>query len=174
LIYRFGDAYENLLDSVTTWTAANRIASPAVDRVASYVIGGFGIPQDTPPGVRSARASRPLPFQADPFRETVDEFLTRARRHYSDVRKAFERQGFRLRPVKRERDHFRFLAAHLVGGFSWEQIARGETSLGLAVKSSKTVAGEARKAAALAGIALTTKPGPRSGSRSPRRYRRRS
>jgi hypothetical protein len=103
----------------------------------------------------------------DPLRETLDEFLDRARQHYRETKTFYEQHGFTRAPVKREVDHFRYLAAHLVGGYSWAQLADGDTPLNLPVKSEKTIAGEARKAAALIRLSLRPVPGPRPGS--PRR-----
>src|SRR5687768_16281686 len=61
---------------------------------------------------------------ASPFDESFDEFMLRARTHYHAVQDWHERRGFSQRPVKREMDHFRYLAAHLVVDHSWATIAK--------------------------------------------------
>lgn len=162
----FGDLYCSLADSVDQWTSRNRISCPAVDEVATSMAAGF-----RPAEVLAGTEGLP-PIRANPFGETLEEFLDRARQHYNKVRRSFEARGFK-RQVKREYDHFRYLAAHLIGKYSWAEIARGDAPFELPRKSSKTIAGEARKAAQLVGLCLPNKPGPRPGSRAPRRRRRR-
>lgn len=172
----FGKLYDDLYDSVTLWTRENQISCSAVDEVATCIAAGLAPLRDSAPMFERNKKGDlvrigPPPIHAEPFRETLDEFLDRARRHYKEVREAFKHRSYTERPVKRELDHFRYLAAHLIGGHSWEAIARGRTPFHFPTKSAKTVAGEARKAARLVGISLPNKPGPRLGSRVPHPHR---
>src|SRR2546426_9050237 len=116
----FVDVLSDLTDFVDQWTLKNRISCPAVDGVAAHRVTGGGLTE-----VLIGTRGGP-PIHANPFDETLDEFLGRARQHYKEVRGYFEAQGFKKRPAKRELDHFRYLVAHLIGGYSWEEIARGD------------------------------------------------
>jgi hypothetical protein len=164
-----------LLASIEEWTLRHRLACPAVDSVALQI--AFGREPSLPMMVmRDGKRVQPPSITAWPAHETIDEFLGRAKRHYNSVRQDFLQRGYKPRPIKRERDHFRYLAAHLVGGYSWAEIARGKTPFTFsATRDAKTIAGEARKAARLVGISLSSKRGPRRGSKqhAPRLRRRR-
>lgn len=159
------------------WAAANNISCPAVSWVAELIAGGQEEPGESfsitiYADQHGQLIPEPEPIQARPKDQTLEEFLDRARRHYRDVREWLVARGESRRPIKHERDHFGYLAAHLIGDHSWAQIARGETGLNLPKMSQKTVAGEARKAAALVGLLLSPQRGPRPGSKVPRRRRR--
>jgi hypothetical protein len=65
---------------------------------------------------------------ASPVTETLDEFLARARHHYRETETWLRARGMTDRPIKRELDHFRYLAVHLIGGHSWAEIAAGEVA----------------------------------------------
>lgn len=159
------------------WVVQNHISCSAVDEVAALIASG----QDEPfesfsisvyADKNGQLIERPPPIGASPQDETLDEFVHRAKQYYHEVREWFEQRGVKKRPTKHGLDPFRYLAAHLIGGYSLATIARGETRFQLPIKSDKTIAGEARKAAHLVGISLPNTPGPRRGSKLPRRRRR--
>lgn len=159
------------------WVADNRLACRAVETAAHDIADGQDEPGETATATVWVDENRqvvkpPDPIQAMPRNETLEEFVERAREQYHRMRQWLQERGVKPRPVKRELDHFRYLAAHVIGGASWAQIARGDTGLSLPRKDQKTVAGEARKAAAMVGLPLRATRGPRPGSKLPRRRRR--
>lgn len=161
---------------VREWTSKNNVSCSAVDRVAAEIAVGNTGPEPVLTEVRHVGGESidtTPPIHAKPFDETLNEFVDRARMHYNEVRGSFLERGFKKRPAKREHDHFRYLVAHLIGGYSWAAIERNYAQLKVSKKSPKTIAGEARKTARLIGIDLSKKPGPRPGSHAPRRRRRR-
>jgi hypothetical protein len=175
----FGAAYDGLHERVYEWTSENGISCAAVDKAATLNAAGQQVPDVFFIEVeRLDKSGNPLPeqppsIQVWPFNETLEQFLERARRHYKEVLDWYGQRGFKKRPIKRESDHFRWLAAYLVGGRPWAQIAEDEDLNPLRL-SEKTIAGEARKVALLIGIPLRNTPGPRRGSHhTPRRLRRR-
>lgn len=110
-------------------------------------------------------------IEADPLHETLKEFIARAKDHYHRKRIFLEGMG-EIRVRKRERDHFRYLAVHRVGGYTWKAIKEGHAlnedgqAFKFASKDLKTIAGEAAKIGKLLGLA----PGKR-GRRPGRRDR---
>lgn len=167
---------------VAAWTSAHHVACPAVNDVAAKIVGGCWGPEGAVIWTVSLGGETGNPVEeldllggrgihAHPFEETFEEFLGRAGRHYKEVKTRLIKAGYQPQAVKRDRDHFRYLAAHLLGGYSFAEIADGETGFRLlpSKKSPKTVAGEARKVAQLIGIELPKAPGPRRGSRRRRR-----
>lgn len=165
---RYGEQYDDLGDRVSDWTLQNGISCSAVNEVATRIAAGeqtpgfwFTIPTEEPPTIH-----------ADPSRETRSEFLDRAGRHYDEMVTHYSEQGFRKRPIKRERDHFRWLAAQLVGRQTCAEIAERDDLNPLNL-SEKTIAGEARKVAGLIGISMPSTRGPRPGSHHTPRGRRR-
>lgn len=155
---------------VQDWTSKNGMSCDAVNRAAAgYAVG------DTPSAGRYVDADindpdfidRTPSITARPYNETRQEFLTRAAEYFEHVVQHYAaKHGVKRGPVKREgEDHFRYLAAHLVGQCSWAEIARQHARFNVDATSAKTVAGEARKTARLIGLPLRAKPGPRPGSR---------
>jgi hypothetical protein len=161
--------------AVRDWAATNRISCAAVDDAAAKYVGGtpsvdvfVDADVDDPDFI-----DRTPSITAGPYNETRQEFLKRAGKYYDDLAQRYVEQGATRGPVKRDGgDHFRYLAAHLVGGFSFADIAGDPARFSVAAASKKTVAGEARKTARLIGLALRTVPGPRPGSRSRRALQR--
>lgn len=154
---------------VHDWTSKNGMSCDAVNNAAAaYAVG------DAPSVHRYIDADirdpdfvdRTPSITARPYNETRQEFLTRATEYFERVVELYARKhGVKRGPVKREgTDHFRYLAAHLVGGHSFADIAREPDRFQLdAVVDQKTVAGEARKVARLIGLDLRLVPGPRPG-----------
>jgi hypothetical protein len=160
---RYSEAWNDLHDHVHEWTSKNRISCDAVDDVVTQIASGHQTFKlftevDVP-------IAEPPPIRARPFDQTREEFLREANEYFTKVHELYKQLGYKKAPVKRKPEHFRYLAANLIGGYSWAQIADGRNSLGLRAKSEKTVAGEARKAAHLVGIRLRNTPGPRPGTR---------
>lgn len=159
-------AEQELTRRVDAWIEANRVSSPAVGDVAEKIAGGqrypnlgFVLDQDGDKAIC-----------ARPFTETLSEFVVRARAHYREVQALHKSEGAVVDgPSTRKREHFRYLVAHIIGGYSFASIAAGKTPFRFLSKSAATIAGEARKAAASVGITLPRRPGPRRGSRAPRR-----
>jgi hypothetical protein len=159
----FGPLADVLRRCVHEWTLKCGISCSAVDEVATRIVLGHTGPEPALTKLLDAIGKplpEPSPIQASPLNETLDTFLQRAREHYKEVADFYIKRGLKKGPIKRKSDHFLWLAAYLVGGYSWAEIAR----LGLRGKSEKTVAGEARKVASLIGIRLGNRPGPRPGS----------
>jgi hypothetical protein len=165
---------DDLDETAAAWALENRISCDAVNAVLRQIVRGLDGEGTVVRYFDKHLEEIKFPsITAAPTQETLDEFLSRARKQYKQIRNSFLKGGYRARPTKREADHFRYLAANLVGGYSWAQMARRETPFTFsASRAAKTIAGEARKAALLIGIALPTSPGPRPGSRLPRRRRR--
>jgi hypothetical protein len=168
-----GTLPEKFQKCVREWTEKIGISCDAVNVAATRYTAGEdgpldgrltkafhanGDPVDTTPAIH-----------ANPFDETIDEFVARAKRHYNDVCALHRKNGrYKKGPFKREHDHFRYLAARLVGRREWREIARDHSQLGVTTRrSSKTVAGEASKIADLLKISLPPgTPGrPRNRSR---------
>jgi hypothetical protein len=156
---------------VNEWTATNHISSPEVEMAAARLALGFSKPDIARViGTTDDEGNEidPPALTAYPFDETKEEFLKRAAKYFDEVVQ-FYRSEPKRRPIKRDVVHFKDLVAYLVGGYSWAEIAHGKTPFGLPRRSEKTVAGEARKTAALLGLALPTRRGPRPGTRRHRR-----
>ena len=168
------DDITQLQEPAAEWARRHHIFCDAVADVAWQIAAGFlgSSPALTRHFDKDGRMIELPAITALPNEETVEEFVARAKEHYGDMRKWFLQRGYKQRPVKREREHFKYLAAHLVGEFSWAQIAAGKTGLPLSIRTASTVAEEARKAALLIGLPMPPKPGPRLGSRMPRNRRR--
>jgi hypothetical protein len=159
---------------VREWTRHHGISCRSVDRMADWFVHGENAPPETVTGFILADngelVDAPSMPAASPFDETLKEFLARARKHYQEVRDWYQERGYKGQPVKRELDHFRYLAAYLVGGHAWAEMARGgiDRLKDVQIRSANTIAGEARKAAGLIGLSLSGKPGPRVGTKRPR------
>lgn len=149
--------------AVEQWTVAQNVSCDAVDQaVKDFALG------NTPSGGLTVgyidergREFRPPTLTAYPHTETREEFLAKADRYYNSVVEFYTRRGDTFGTVKRELEHFDWLAAHYVGGLSFSNIAKGKTPFHFTGKSEKTVAGECRKLAALIGLP----PRPRRGRR---------
>jgi len=121
--------------------------------------------------VAGKRAEGTRSIHAYPLSETEEEFLERAKSHYRQGVSGLLASGCVIAGgTKREGEHFKYLVASLVGGYTCEEIAEGRTPFRFQHKSSKTIAGAVRTAARLLGIKLPTNPGPRPGRRRHRRY----
>jgi hypothetical protein len=171
------DALNRFVRGVREWTTANNIASPTVDDAAEKWAtggipdGGLYLVDDFDENLNLIKRAPSL--QAYPFNETRDEFLEKAGKYYDEIVQLCVQKGSKLGPVKRDVEHFRYLAAHLVGGYTWAEIAHGDTPLDLSRATQQAVAEGARETAALLGIVLTTKRGARKGARRhPRPLRR--
>jgi hypothetical protein len=157
---------DDLKERVWNWTEENGIACDAVDDVALRFAGGMDWPRRSLTKVRTA-SGEPVDttpsIHANPFDETLDEFVARAKRHYNEATALFRNQGYKKGPFKhQESDHFRYLAAQRVGGYSLARIADGQTPLNLPVKDQRTIAEGVRETAHLIGLPIG-KPGrPRS------------
>ena len=169
-----GTLPEDVQKHVWEWTAKHGISCNAVDYTATrFTAGEDGVLEGRLTSVFDANGdpvNTTPSIHANPFDETLHEFLARAREHYNEVCALFQKLGYKKGPSKRERDHFLYLAAHLVGGYSWAQIADGDTPFPLPTKGANTVAEGAREAALLIGLRMPNKSGPRKGSH-PRRAR---
>lgn len=162
-------ASERFVRSIRKWTLANKISSLAVDLAvekwatdADQTCSGLYLLDEFDENGNLVRRGPTL--SAYPFNETREEFLEKAGKYYDEVVRLGEQRGAKAGAVKRDVDHFRWLAAHLVGGYSYADIADPERNrLGLSAQSEKTVAGECRKLATLIGISLPMSPGPRPG-----------
>jgi hypothetical protein len=166
------DDLENLaaegrfLQSVRDWTDANGITCESVNEAAklwatkqSPEVGLYGDVDFEDPQGRGRTPS----LTAYPFNETREEFVERAGRYYDEIRRTFDAAGVTSGPIKRNRDHFRYLAAHLVGRVSFAEISRSHETLGIAAVAEKTVAGSAREVAQMLGLPLRNIPGPKPG-----------
>jgi hypothetical protein len=169
---------------IHAWANRNGMSCDAVEKMAALIVlGDTASPRVTSElgdgngnplfSVWDAKGNRRdfLLIRADPFSETLDEFIDRAKAHYKEMCALFQAMGYQKAPSKRERCHFRYLAAHRVGGFSFAQISAGETGLDLPRRSASAVAEGANEAARLVGLPLRSKPGPRPGSRLPATHR---
>jgi len=158
---------EKRLAAVLEWTRRHRVSCPAVDAVASEIAVGTRHPRPANSShfVKAGKLVVDTPsIHAQPFAESLEDFLGRAREHYLASFLTFEKHGYRVRKPKRTMDHFGHLAAHLVGSYTWIDIATGKTGLALPTGDPKTIAGEAIKAARLIGLPAG-KPGrPRKSS----------
>lgn len=151
-------------DKVKEWALRHNIDCAAVTEMAEEMIAGAVVPPATITVQLLARPDQQVaePPQLStllPFDETRDEYLERARKHYQAVTKWYLDRGFRWGTVKRERDHFGYLAARLVGGHSCAEIASGKVAelRTLAAASEKTIAGETLKIAAIIGLTIPDK-----------------
>lgn len=182
---------EELDYQVWCWTKDKRIACDAVNKAAYEFAEGRNVPvpatlvlsTDTinlfapPPRDRISDSikvkERLAAIEANPLDETLKEFLTRATDHYHRKREFLKQWGYE-RIHKREYDHFRYLAVHRVGGYTWAEIAEGRAfvegaggklqPLKFPSRDLKTIAGEAAKIAKLLGMA-PGKRGRRPGRR---------
>jgi hypothetical protein len=153
---------DELFYRASSWADKNNIGCLSVYDVAARFAWGLG----PSPAWPLSDLFQPLAIHARPEDETRDEFLARAGKHYDDMATILLSAGaggrFKKGPIKREHDHFRYLAVFLIGGKTWEQIARAQKPL---VKHAKTIAEGARHAARLIGMPMPNNPGPRPGSR---------
>jgi hypothetical protein len=187
-----GDYYDAMhfppfRDRVLAWTHANRIACPSVNEVAGQIAAGEGIvrrmgrPLDSigliDGGVEQVRHNfRRAAVRPRPFVETRTQFLKRASDLFDEVSRTLEGRGFKRRPHKVQIHHFEWLAAHLVGDIPLVEFTRKPPTLNgrlLRRGSESAVSEGVHRAASLIGLALRKKPGPRPGSRAPRRRERR-
>jgi hypothetical protein len=154
-------------DAVCEWTSKNGIASEVVNRVAAERALGNTVGGGVTCGYLDEHGNEvePPSLWVDPFTEEREDFLRRADRFYREVVEFYRKRTGAKPPgaVKRNLEHFRWLAAHLVGGCSFARIADGDNPFGLSASSDKTVAGECGKLAALIGISMLVSPGPRRG-----------
>jgi hypothetical protein len=168
--------FEAVRGEVQRWTSENRIACPAVDDAALYLVCGNDGPETgvvlTYTDERERQQWVPS-LIAFPHNETRDEFVQRASAYYDEVIRLLE-SGSTKGAVKRDLDHFRCLVARYVGGHSAAAISRGEVP-GLKLTrhlTATTIAGEVRKLADLIGISRSYTPGPRRGSKHQRKRKR--
>ena len=162
---------EKLDYQVWRWTERNGISCDAV-KSAAYEFAKFANSDLDPVPTFDFSAIEGefglSPVSADPLRETLDEFQIRAKAHYLRKRKFLNQLGHPRIP-KHEQDHFRYLAFHRVGGYTWQLITETWNQVPNTTKRDlKTVAGEARKIAKLLGL-VPSKRGRRPGSRDKRR-----
>jgi hypothetical protein len=164
------DVDARFLAGVTTWTSRYGLSSELLDYAFADFSAGNWPSRGLLWGIENADGNHVAPpfLHTDPSNETREEFQHRAGLFHDKVAEWYRKRsgGDPPRLVKRNLEHFRWLAAHLVGGMSYEDIAKSASEsdqLGLSVQSPKTVAGECRKVAELIGISLPDKPGPRSG-----------
>jgi hypothetical protein len=169
------------------WAKTNGISCDAVEKMAALIVAGDTRPPTVTVELSDAKGNpffeikdtkgdrrNVLLIRADPFCETLEQFIVRARAHYKQACGFYQKLGYKIGPGKRERDHFRYLAAHLVGGYSWAQLAPGNTPLNLPVGAERSIAEGARETARLIGLPMRTTPGPRPGTRlRPTRHRAR-
>lgn len=173
--------YDEVVREAQKWTSGNRIACPAVNAAALRLACGDIGPAS---GVSWTYIDRTyvdehgrehvLPFiWTYPPDESKTEFLKRADAYYDEVVGLLKRPGDRHIPLKHDLEHFRWLVLRYVGQHSAADIARGVDDW----KPSRhvtpiTVAGEVRKLADWFGIERSKTPGPRRGSKHPRKRKR--
>jgi hypothetical protein len=107
----------------------------------------------------------PPTLSVDPYEESPQEFLVRAKRYYRQVER-FVGERAPAGAAFREATAFLWLVANRVGGKSWADIANGRTDFPLdllPIRAESTVSGEARKLARLLGIEMPSERGPRPG-----------
>jgi hypothetical protein len=163
-------AVKEFESAVESWTTENQIRCDAVVAAArKYAVNegpAVGITINAEFNERGDLVRHDRGIVAYPFNETRDEFVRRAAEYYDELAQRFIGQGATRGTVKREAsDHFRYLAAHYVGGHSFAEISDDASRFNVASRSPKTVAEESRKVAALIGLSLRNTPGPRPGSR---------
>jgi hypothetical protein len=168
------EAANRFFTAVAKWTKECRITSKIVNDVAADVALRKSIEPVFFRGYfdqHGKHVEPPSLEDVDPHDEGREQFIERATRHY-DALVEFYRDGTRdrLGVVKRDLQHFRYLAARLVGDYSWAELANQETPLGLPKATESSISEGARQAAALVDIDWTTKRGQRKGGR--RRPRR--
>jgi hypothetical protein len=161
---------DELQRRVDRWTASNGITSPIVEHAASDAVCGNKGPSA---GFVLDDENEYGSIQAQPFSESLEQFLGRARRHYKEARSIAGNGNVIMGRTTLQPDHFRYLVAHLLGGCSFADMASGRTKFNFRRKSAATVAAQARKVAKVLHLELPTKPGPRRGRPAPRRHRRR-
>jgi hypothetical protein len=153
--------------AVSDWAKRHHLTSQTMERAAyRWAVGA--VDGDTVDRGRlgpDGEELLPPTIMADPFNETSEAFARRAAAHYQEV-DAFWREGGASRG---SRNHiaYHYLAAHLVGHHTWAEIAHGHTEFDpeiLPRTSEQNVSEQARKIAAILGISLSTKRGPRKGA----------
>jgi hypothetical protein len=170
-VYDAFEEEEKLDDHVRRWTKQNRISCDAVNKAAYEFADGRNGPTPITLALStdkinllaavkgsvqisdSIKSKEGLSaIEADPLTETLEDFVARATTHYHRKRSFLERSGFTR--IRRDFDHFRYLALHRVGGYTWEQITDGWNRVpGVTNRNLKTIAGEAAKIAKLLGLA---------------------
>jgi hypothetical protein len=151
--------------AVCEWTKKNRLSSEVVNHVAAQT----ALENPVGSGIvfrfidEDGKWFTPPVLQVNPYEEGRDDFIRRAGRYYDDLAERCQRGGGLRGPVKRDLEHFKWLAARLVGDFTYARIADGDNGLGLSAASEKTVAGECRKLATLLGIPVPASPDPQRG-----------
>jgi len=174
--------FEEVRTGVERWTKDHHIDCPAVNAAALRLVCGDIGPEK---GLSWTYVNRTyqdehgrdqvLPFiWTYPPDESKDDFLTRAGAYYDGIVRLLKRAGDRTTAFKRDVEHFRWLVLQYVGGHSPTDIARGNVA---GFKPSRnvapvTVAGEVRRLADWLGIERSKAPGPRRGSKHPRKRKR--
>lgn len=163
--------------AVDEWTEWNRIRCPTtIDAAREFACGGSpsaGLYLDAHFDASGQLVIADDGITAYPYNETRYEFLKKAGAYYDRLAERYMRDGATRGPVKRDLEHFRYLAAHLVGGYTWAELAYGDTPLQLPRGEQQSVADGARRVAKLIGILLAGNRGPRKGTRRHRRLGRR-
>lgn len=165
---------EPLQERIHLWAKSNRISCDAVEKMAALIVAG-----DTRPPminlelndnngnpvftIQDAKGNHQnvLLIRADPLAETLDEFVVRAKAHYNQVCAFYQKLGFKRGPLKRERDHYLYLAANRVGRYTWAQLEDGKTPLNLPTRAPGSIANEVHKTAKFIGLPLKRGRPPR-------------
>ena len=137
------EAEVRFLRGVQDWTSRYGVFCEAMNEAAAKCATG-----DTPDGGLYLDAHfddkghlvfRGTPsITAYPYNETRKEFLKRAGQYYDELASRYaDQDGVKRGPVKRNRDHFRYLAAHLVDEKSYADIADKPDEFKVAAASVK-------------------------------------
>jgi hypothetical protein len=175
---------EPLRSRVGEWAAQHRISSPLIEdvllkRITSRRFSVAGLRQTGPEPFVGVFVDADMnllidvkPITANPMWETLDDFLRRARAHYNHIKQLhidLNLADDEDRP--RQLEHFGYLAAHLIKGYSWAELGVFEdglpprVQLNLRRRSPAAIASGARSVAGLLGIRLRKLPGPQPGGR---------
>lgn len=154
---------------VSVWLRRNRIFSPLMLRVALEFVAEEVPSFDSPPMrlSKDGRVEFPSGICANPRREPLSAFLKRAEEHYRAVERFTGSKLEERRAKFKSRDPFRYLAAHLVGGFTIAEIAHQDTPFDTSLipaAQQQTISQQIHAVAELVGIALSKKRGRRKGA----------
>lgn len=153
-------AQTELSNGVAEWTRRHRISSPAVDEAAERYATRQG------QGVSAGVLLIDWPsIEVRPYYETRAGFKRRAGEFFDSVVRDFmARYGDKFGPVKyADSEHFRCLAAYLVGDYGWADIAGGKTGLDVRVGDQRAIAAGAKQVAKTLMIQMSRRRGRPKG-----------
>jgi hypothetical protein len=145
---------------ITEWSERNGIACPAVHEAAEH----YALNEGPSGGVLLIDWPS---IEVRPAYQTRADFLRQAGELYdSTARDLANRLGGRFGQVKHsDSEHFRYLAAHLVGRCTWAEVANGDTPFHLRIGDQRAIAAGAKHIAAILEIPMPKRRGARKGAR---------